>query len=345
MSKKYSSFKDFQLITENWRRYLNEQEEQYAAITPDTNIADVEAAEIFKQASSGQETPLYNAILQATPWAGTVLKSPEQLKQWVDSIGLEKFAGRVNKVVQLISQAKTAKFDMPALEGGDADEVADALSDTEGSIGIDITSEYANQVEDFQAWYKALPDAIRKMYEAGKVPSPEQFQQATQQAPEQVKEDKYPRFGRGPFPGAPTAGAKEDVNLKNIKGPALAFLTKGMLDNSPGDTIKVNMNQGGIANSSMKPTQSNILAAKSLLLALANPKGVEKMGGAFVTDDGSILDGHHRWSATLIATGGAGTHSEVHVVGAPANQIIPVLTTIGNALGRQQKGPSDDEDK
>jgi len=341
---KYSSYKDFQVLTEGWRKYLTEQEEQYAAITPDTNIAAVEATELFKQASSGQETPLYNAILNATPWAGSVLKSPDQLKQWVDSIGLEKFVGRINKVVQLISQAKTAKFDMPALEGGDADEVADALSDSEGSIGIDIASGYANQVEDFEAWYKALPDAIKQMFEAGKVPSPEQLQQATQEAPQQVKEDKYPRFGRGPFPGAPATGAKEDVNLKNIKGPALAFLTKGMLDNSPGDNVKVRMNQGGVSNADMKPTQSNILAAKSLLLALANPKGVEEMGGAFITNDGSILDGHHRWSATLIATGGAGKHSQVHVVSAPADQIIPVLTTVGNALGRQQKGPEPEKD-
>ena len=43
---KYSSYKDFQVLTEGWRKYLTEQEEQYAAITPDTNIAAVEATEV-----------------------------------------------------------------------------------------------------------------------------------------------------------------------------------------------------------------------------------------------------------------------------------------------------------
>jgi hypothetical protein len=332
------------LLMENWRRFVNEQEEQAVALTKDTNIADVPAAELFRQASSGQETPLYKAILSATGWAPKVLKSPQQLKQFVDAIGAEAFEQRVGKVVALISQAKTPKFDMPALEGGDADEVADALSDTEGSIGIDMTPEYSTQIEDFQQWYKALPDSIRQMYEAGKVPSMGQMQQAMQQTRQQVKEDKYPRFGKGPFPGAATAPPESEVSLKDIKGPALAFLTKGMVDNSPGDSIKVDMSQGGVANSSMKPTQSNILAAKSLLLALANPKGVTDMGGAFITKDGSILDGHHRWSATLIATGGQGSHDNVHIVHAPAAQVIPVLTTIGNALGRVQKGPDPNEE-
>jgi len=328
------------LLLENWRKFVNEQEQQYKPITPDTNIADVEAIELFKQASSGQKTPLYNAMITATEWASNALKSPQQLKKWVDSIGLENFVARVNKVVGLISQANTAKFDMPALEGGDADEVADALSDTSGAIGIDMKAGYANKIEDFLKWYKSLPEEIRKMFEAGQVPSKEQMSQVTQQ----VKEDKYPRFGRGPFPGAPAVPEKSEVNLKNIKGAALAFLTKGMLDNAPGDVVKVEMGKGGVSNSKMTPTQSNILAAKSLLLAIANPAGVQDMGGAFVTKDGSILDGHHRWSATLIATGGNGQHNNVHIVHAPAAEIIPVLTTVGNALGRLQKGPEDEEE-
>jgi hypothetical protein len=96
----------------------------------------------------------------------------------------------------------------------------------------------------------------------------------------------------------------------------------------------------------MIPTQSNILAAKSLLFAYNNPaKQLKDMGGAFVTNDGKILDGHHRWSGALIGTGGALEHTGVHIVQAPAEAVIPLLVTVGNALGRQQKGPSPDEDE
>ena len=39
MSKKYSSFKDFQLITENWRKYINEEEAPAAQSPADAMLA------------------------------------------------------------------------------------------------------------------------------------------------------------------------------------------------------------------------------------------------------------------------------------------------------------------
>jgi len=338
------------LLMESWRRFINEQEEQaqqgFAQITPDTNIGAVKAAELWRQLVSGQESPLYNAMKNATGWASGVLGTPQQVKQRFEQIGEEAFSTRVQQVQRLISAAKTAKFNMPALEGGDADAVVDALSDAEGSLGVDLSSKFANQIESFAAWWEALPEPIKQMYEAGNIPSIEQLQQTTQQTPQQnVSEDKFPRFGKGPMPGAPAVGEKEQINLKNIKGAALAFLTKGMLDGAPGDAVAVKKDASA-TNSKMIPTQSNILAAKSLLFAYNNPaKQLKDMGGAFVTNDGKILDGHHRWSGALIGTGGALEHTGVHIVQAPAEAVIPLLVTVGNALGRQQKGPSPDEDE
>tara|TARA_R110002012_G_scaffold1032_1_gene4328 strand:+ start:123 stop:1034 length:912 start_codon:yes stop_codon:yes gene_type:complete len=53
MSKKYSSFKDFQLITENWRKFLNEEE----APSPLQKVAD-------KLAEPSTPLPQYVAILK-----------------------------------------------------------------------------------------------------------------------------------------------------------------------------------------------------------------------------------------------------------------------------------------
>ena len=359
---------------------FREQEESYAAISPDTNIADVPAEELYRQAISGDSsTPLYYAMINkaTATWAAGALgeAGPDKLKAWAENLGPEAFVERVNKVVSMISQASVAKFNMPALEGGDSDEVADALSDSGGQLAVDFSADYAAGIDDFLSWYKTLPDSIRKMYEAGQVPTQQQYDDAhagiladekesgststenpaalvPEDMPEEVQESlikeagstggAFPRYGAGPMPGAPAVGEDSAVDLGAIKGPALAFLTKGMLDGSPGDHITVELD-GTMSNSSMNPTQSNILAAKSILLAVTNPAGVTDMGGAFATADGDILDGPHRWSATLISTGGAAEHSGVHKINADSGSIIPLLVTVGNALGRQQKGPSPDD--
>jgi hypothetical protein len=151
------------------------------------------------------------------------------------------------------------------------------------------------------------------------------------------------------MPGAPTVGEEGTVDKGAIKGLALAFLTKGMLDNSPGDRIAVDL-KGQLTNSEMVPTQSNILAPKSLLFAFLHHSpdsatDLTDLGGAFATSSGEILDGHHRWSGALIGTGGGITHSNVKLVQATAAEVIPVLTSLGNALGRQQKGPTPEKNE
>jgi hypothetical protein len=91
----------------------------------------------------------------------------------------------------------------------------------------------------------------------------------------------------------------------------------------------------------MTPTQSNIQIAKSLFFAtVVAPKGgIDKMDG-FATDkaNGSaILDGHHRWSGQYIANGPGKSLTGIITVAAPAEKAIPILRSVGNALGRDQK--------
>ena len=88
----------------------------------------------------------------------------------------------------------------------------------------------------------------------------------------------------------------------------------------------------------MTPTQTNIKAGKSILFALVN-SGLD-MGGAFVTDTGEILDGHHRWSGQLLRTGGAAQHTGINVIGKGSLDIqtfLTMLTALGQALGRPTK--------
>jgi len=324
------------------------EESSGASITKDTNIADIPVDDVWTQLTSGNaDAPLYKAMASANGWAAGAMEGAggaEALKAWAEGIGEGELKERIGKVVQLIGAADTSKFDMPALEGGDADEVADAISDTSGELGVDFSSEFANGMDDLQKWYDSLPDVAKQKYEAGEIPTledvsgSEEVKESHGQLGAFIFEDILPRFGRGPMPGAPSVGEKASVDKNKIKGLALAFLTKGMLDGSPGDHVEVSLD-GNMSNGKMKPTQSNILAAKSLLFAFTKPEGVIDMGGAFATADGDILDGHHRWSGTLIATGGDTDHTGVHIVHAPSGEVTKLLTVVGNALGRQQKGP------
>ena len=89
------------------------------------------------------------------------------------------------------------------------------------------------------------------------------------------------------------------------------------------------------------------MAGKSLLFAFLQGTGnsdLSDMGGAFVTSAGEILDGHHRWSGAYIGTGGGLNHSNVHKVAGKADDLLPALTAIGNAIGRSQKESVKSED-
>jgi len=330
-----------------------EKEASAASINKNTNIANIPASEVYKQLSSGDEnSSMYQAMKTATGWSSGALSGAggaAAVKDWVESLGEAELTKRIGDVVSAISGADTAKFDMPALEGSDAPLVQDALDDSTG-FGVDLKSGWAGNIDDVVSWYEALPDDAREKYERGEVPTEEDITIVDESFERwgELLEDAFPRFGRGPMPGAPTAGEEAAVEPGGIKGLALAFLTKGMLDGSPGDKVVVNL-KGQLANSKMKPTQSNILAGKSLLFAFLHQSqdsdtDLSDMGGAFATESGEILDGHHRWSGAYIGTGGGITHSNVKLVQAPAAEVIPILTTLGNALGRQQKGPQPEKD-
>jgi len=323
---------------------VQSKKSKFKNVNAKTNIKVLDLNDTWLQLTSGdEEAPLIQAMKSAKEWgSGAIAKAggAAGIKKWAEKTGEATLKSRIGAVQKALPSGAPAKQDMPALEGEDGPAVADALAPG-GEFNIDLATPFSNDQENFDAWYNALPPEARKKLEAGVLPTADEIKAAEAS----LSEEKFPRYGHGPFPGVGAApeGAKGATGQKDVVGKALAFLTKGMLDGSGGDDrIDVKLNQkDGLANSSMKPTQSNILAAKSLLFAFLHGTGnndLTDMGGAFVTTDNKILDGHHRWSGALIATGGNLTHSGVHIVGGDANTLIPMLVSVGNALGRTQKG-------
>jgi hypothetical protein len=148
-------------------------------------------------------------------------------------------------------------------------------------------------------------------------------------APTIKKEDIKPNFNDPKFP--------TDLNKSSGKD----WLQRGKNDGEIGDDkIEVKTGQS-LTVGEMTPTQSNIQIAKSLFFAtVVAPKGgIDKMDG-FATDEANgnaILDGHHRWSGQYIANGPGKSLTGIITVAAPAEKAIPILRSVGNALGRDQK--------
>jgi len=323
------------LTAEGLRKIIMEEisllnEAEFQAVDTGTNIAAIKGKEAFAQLTSGDESaPLIQAMMKATGWAkGAIEKAggAQAIKDWAESVGEAELAARIDKVSKALPATGLAKIDMPALEGDDAPAVKDALSPG-GRFNVDIEAKYAGDEESVDAWMKSLSDEDQQRLAAGEEP--------------EVKEESYLREDKFPAPGTIKGGGPDPV------GQALAFLVKGKHDGDQADdNIDVKVG-GSIANSEMKPTQSNILAGKSLLFAFLQGTGntdLSDMGGAFVTGDGEILDGHHRWSGAYIGTGGGLTHDNVHIVQGSKDELLPALTAIGNALGNAQKENKNNSD-
>lgn len=349
------------IILEEYRNVLAEQDaeaqeveenpEGFAAVNKMTNIKALDVDDAWRQLTSRDEdAPLLQAMKSATGWAGGAFKGAggaEALADWAESVGEAELKKRIADVGSALPSGAPAKADMPALEGSDADEVADALSPG-GDITIDIDSPHAEGEDAFESWYNSLSDEDREALKKGQ--KPEVKKESRSKLAAVIFEEKYPRYGYGAMPGAPTVGEDGQVDVKKITDKALAFLLKGQLDgSSTDDSIPVKV-KATLANSKMVPTQSNILAGKSLLFAFlhGSPNSstdLTDMGGAYATSKGEILDGHHRWSGSAIATGGGLTHSNVNIIDGDADELIPMLVSVGNALGRAQKGAPEEDVK
>jgi hypothetical protein len=123
-----------------------------------------------------------------------------------------------------------------------------------------------------------------------------------------------------------------------VKGKQLSskFLTKGQRDGSANDD-KVSAKQVTLKAEELQPSQSAIFTGKSVGMAVTGMNGGDLK--AIISKDNAILDGHHRWLATML-NGANGKSNPVSGVKVDINigDLIPVLRSVGNALGNEQRG-------
>ena len=149
---------------------------------------------------------------------------------------------------------------------------------------------------------------------------------------ENLEEKAIPGFDPAQFPNPLPGDLSKD------------FMGKGW-DDSPEDSqtdqkkvddaVDIALDSGGPATA-LKPSQNAIFLGKALGMSMVPKLSSGGNIGAVISDDGHILDGHHRWAATMLANPQAeikGTQ-----VGLPIAQLIPVLRAAGDAYGNPRKG-------
>ena len=111
------------------------------------------------------------------------------------------------------------------------------------------------------------------------------------------------------------------------------FLKKGYRDGDQDDD-RVKTASKNISANALKPSQSEIFLGKSLGMAIGGMAGGDL--DAIISQDNHILDGHHRWAATMFAdpsarVGGVQVQKKI-------GDLIPVLRSVGDALGNKRRG-------
>jgi hypothetical protein len=304
------------------------------------NIASKDATEIVAQLVSGDvKMPIFAAIgeyhnPQFTPGIpkASTAEGAAAIADWAKKAGPDFLQQNITNIQGKLPSGGKSKSEMPALEPMDVGHVKDALSPG-GQINIDMDDPSADDIADVEQWHQDHG----KEAKLGGTKKESRYSLAAR-----LLEDKFPQGHKGGMSGAPVKGEKDAVDLNAIKDLALSFLTKGLQsydDDGADDMIQVKENEP-IQVASMIPTQQNVLLGKSLAFAIGGGFGGQELG-AYITGGNEILDGHHRWAGTMIVDPGA--EIKGHKVMAPAAEILPVLTTLGNALGRQQKGMEHNE--
>lgn len=128
----------------------------------------------------------------------------------------------------------------------------------------------------------------------------------------------------------------KEINPKEFPNPGTKndpkFFTKGKRDGGDKDDDDVETKKVGIPAKSLKASQDAVYLGKALGLAINGVVGGDL--GAMISKDNRILDGHHRWAATIFNNPNAkiiANQSEL-VIG----DLIPVLRQAGDALGNER---------
>jgi hypothetical protein len=112
--------------------------------------------------------------------------------------------------------------------------------------------------------------------------------------------------------------------------PSIAeFISTSGLDDGNANDDKIPVSRGSWSAASLKPSQTTIRLPSALKLAL-KMLDTGKVGGdlgAMISKDGHILDGHHRWAATVLAAGSKGKVGGYRA-GVNGKELIKVLNLV-----------------
>jgi hypothetical protein len=133
-------------------------------------------------------------------------------------------------------------------------------------------------------------------------------------------------------------GTKGVIPLSKIpKDAALAAIDAGKNDaDEVDDTAK--FKKSSVPASKLRASQTEIIPSKavglavSMILKKGNFKEIGGDLGAIASNDNYIMDGHHRWAATMLANPKANV--VITFIDLPAQKLVSVLNVITAAKGR-----------
>ena len=161
-----------------------------------------------------------------------------------------------------------------------------------------------------------------------------------------IPREDMPQFKGKPQPGTPAASMPTDTNGEvDTEG-----VFKKMLEDKG---IKVLDTE--IPSDALKATQSELVGSKVAGMAKALDKDPNNPGitaPIYVSRDGYVIDGHHRWAAVTSNAIAQETPAimKVHVIDMDAKDIIPMANKFAEKVGvaakkadANQEGPKDDK--
>lgn len=116
------------------------------------------------------------------------------------------------------------------------------------------------------------------------------------------------------------------------------IVTSGLRDGDMRDD-KVEIRKQSLQATKLKPSQTTMVLDKAVSMAI-DMIYRKKIGGdifAMVSQDNFILDGHHRWAATILAAGKDGKVTGV-VAAVPGETLLRLLNLLSKGLFHKKKG-------
>jgi hypothetical protein len=130
----------------------------------------------------------------------------------------------------------------------------------------------------------------------------------------------------------------KEIDPKEFPNPVTdalkkVFTRKGKMDGDTKDDV-VNTRTATWKARKLNASQDAVYLGKALGMAIGGVNGGDL--GAIVSQDRRILDGHHRWAATIL------NNPEASITGIEAKlkigDLVPVLRALGDVLGNARRG-------